>query len=119
MAQITPKLAPPLSIPSSPSVATLQALGTTVQLYIKSTNLLHPTIPGHETCNGPNLAFHITHPFTSRKILFDAGIRKDYWNYSPLITTRFATSMNVRGLRVDKGVDEVLTKAGVKVREGK
>jgi glyoxylase-like metal-dependent hydrolase (beta-lactamase superfamily II) len=52
-----------------------------------------------------------------KKVLFDAGVRKDYWNYSPLITQRFATSVNVKGLKIDQGVDEVLTSAGVGLGE--
>ena len=44
-------------------------------------------------------------------------MRKDYWNYAPLITRRFGAAVNVKGLRVDKGVDEVLKDAGIELGE--
>ncbi|KAN0094097.1 Metallo-hydrolase/oxidoreductase [Hyaloscypha variabilis] len=117
MTTIQPKPPPPLSLPPSTSYITLQALNTTAQLYVKSANFLSPLIPGHEIYNCPTLAFLLTHKSSNRKILFDAGVRKDYWNYSPLITNHFATSVNVKGLRVEKGVDEVLLDAGVALQE--
>jgi glyoxylase-like metal-dependent hydrolase (beta-lactamase superfamily II) len=88
-------------------------VNTTLQLYVKSVNFFDPVIPGHEVYNCPTLAFLITNEATGRKILFDAGARKDYWNYSPLVAGRFQEGVNVKGLRVDKGVQEVLQEAGV------
>ncbi|KAE9368315.1 Metallo-hydrolase/oxidoreductase [Stipitochalara longipes BDJ] len=112
-ATITAKPAPLLSLPISSSCVSLQALNTTAALYVKSTNFLSPILPGHEIYNCPTMAFLITN--SGRRILFDAGVRKDYWNYSPLITNRFAAAVNIKGLRVDKGVDEVLTEASVEL----
>lgn len=48
-----------------------------------------------------------------RRVLFDAGARKDYWNYSPMIVERFRKGVNVRGMVVEKGIDEVLEERGV------
>lgn len=110
---ITPKPAPPLALPTSSSLVTIQAIDTTAQLYVKTTNFLRPTIPGHEAYNCPAMAFLIANQSTGRKVLFDCGVRKDFWNYSPLTYGRFARGVNVLGLRVDKGVDEVLVDAGV------
>lgn len=61
------------------------------------------------------MAFLITHQGSGKKILFDAGARKDYWNYSPMITERFATGVNVKGMRVRQGIHEVLGGAGVQL----
>lgn len=63
------------------------------------------------------MAFFITNQKTGQKILFDAGGRKDYWNSSPFIVGRFAKGVNVKGMRCDKGVDEVLTDAGIKLED--
>lgn len=52
-----------------------------------------------------------------RKVLFDAGARKDYWNYSPMIVERFRKGVNVRGMVVERGVDEVLEEGGVGVED--
>jgi hypothetical protein len=115
MAAITPHPPPPLSLPKSSSLAKLQALDTTLRLYVKSDNFLNPIIPGHEIYNCPTMAFLITNQTTGRRILFDAGGRSDYWNYSPLVAGRFSSGVNVKGLRCDKGVHEVLMDAGVEL----
>lgn len=63
---------PPLKLPTSLSVVTLQALDTTLQLYVKPVNFLNPVIPGHEIYNCPTMAFLVTAPTTGRQILLDA-----------------------------------------------
>jgi hypothetical protein len=115
MSTINPIPGPPLSLPKSSSLVTLQALDTTLQLYVRSENFLNPVIPGHEVYNCPTMAFLITNQATGRTILFDAGARKDYWNYSPLVAGRFSKGVNVKGLRIDKGVHEVLQEADVEI----
>ncbi|KAL5342101.1 metallo-beta-lactamase superfamily protein [Aspergillus crustosus] len=112
---LTPASLPQLAIPESSHTVTVQAIDTTLQLYVRAENFLNPVIPGHETWNCPAMAFLITHSETGRKVLFDAGARKDYWNYSPLIADRFAKGVNVKGLRIDMGVHEVLTAAGIEL----
>ncbi|EXJ94467.1 hypothetical protein A1O1_02863 [Capronia coronata CBS 617.96] len=115
MSPIIPHNAEPLSIPASTSIVTVQAVDTTLQLYVKATNFWQPVLPGHEVYNCPAMAFLITNQTTGRQILFDAGARKDYWNYSPLVTGRFKTGVNVKGLRVGKGMEETLVDANVAV----
>ncbi|KAE9973626.1 hypothetical protein EG328_004297 [Venturia inaequalis] len=63
------------------------------------------------------MAFLVTNQATGRTILFDAGARKDYWNYSPLVAGRFSKGINVKGMRIDKGVHEVLEDAKVNIGE--
>jgi hypothetical protein len=115
MADITPRTPPSLSLPKSSSLVTIQAIDTTLCLYVKSDNFLNPVIPGHEIYNCPTMAFLITNQASGRRILFDAGGRKDYWNYSPLVAGRFSSGVNVKGLRCDKGVHEVLEDAGIEL----
>ncbi|KAH6661890.1 beta-lactamase-like protein [Halenospora varia] len=115
MTDITPKTPPALSLPPSSSIATVQALDTTLRLYVRSENFLNPVIPGHEIYNCPTMAFLITSQTTGRQIMFDAGGRKDYWNYAPVAYERFKKGVNVKGLRCEKGVDEVLEEAGVEL----
>jgi hypothetical protein len=115
MPQITPLTPPFLSIPASTSLVTLEALDTTTQLYVRSEKFLNPIIPGHEIWNCPAIAFLITSQTTGRRILFDAGIRKDYWNYSTVVVGRCEKGVNVKGLKIDKGVHEVLQDAGIEL----
>ncbi|KAL3463702.1 metallo-beta-lactamase superfamily protein [Aspergillus heterothallicus] len=111
--EIIAAVPPELGIPDSSHTVLLQAIDTTLQLYVRAENFLNPIIPGHEAWNCPAMAFLITHPETGRKVLFDAGARKDYWNYSPVTADRFAKGVNVKGLRIDMGVHDVLIAAGI------
>jgi hypothetical protein len=79
-----------------------------MQLYVKADNFFGPIIPGHEIYNCPTMAFLITNQSTGKRILFDAGGRKDYWNYSPLVAGRFEKVVNCKGLKIEIGVHEVL-----------
>jgi hypothetical protein len=92
---------------------TIQGLDTTLQLYVKAANFFNPVIPGHEIYNCPTMAFLIKNQRTGKQILFDAGARKDYWNYSPVVAGRFEKGVNVKGLKVEKGVQDLLTDARV------
>ncbi|CZR60793.1 uncharacterized protein PAC_10689 [Phialocephala subalpina] len=105
------------SIPSSSSRCILRAIDTTLQLYVKSVNFLRPVIPGHEIYNCPNMAFLITYQKSGKKVLFDAGGRKVYWNFGPAVRERFRKGVNVKGPRCEKGVDKVLHEAGMKLED--
>jgi len=63
------------------------------------------------------MAFLIKNQSTGKQILFDAGARKDYWNYSPVVAGRFEKGVNVKGLKIEKGVQEVLTDAEIALGE--
>jgi hypothetical protein len=54
---------------------------------------------------------------SGRKVLFDAGARRDYWNYSPMIVERFRKGVNVGGMRVEKGVHDILIDSGLELDE--
>ncbi|KAK5118481.1 hypothetical protein LTR62_002996 [Meristemomyces frigidus] len=105
-----------INLPVSSATVTVQALDTTLCLYVRSANFLDPVIPGHEAYNCPVLAFLVTHTAANgsiRRVLFDAGGRKDYWNYSPLVTGRFKSGFNVFGFTCPKDVNDVLCEAGI------
>ncbi|PGG99237.1 hypothetical protein AJ79_08629 [Helicocarpus griseus UAMH5409] len=110
----TPSLTLPPPSPTT-SLITLQPLNTTLSLHVRTLNFFSPVIPGHESWNCPTMAFLITNQRTGRRLLFDAGARKDYWNYSPFTAGRFERGVNVLGMRVEKGVEEVLKGAGVEL----
>lgn len=101
--------------PTSTSVVKVQALDTTLKLYVNTLNFLKPIIPGHEAYNCPSMAFLITNKTTGKTVLFDAGARKDYWNFSPATADRLSAGLNIKGLRIDQGVDEVLIEAGLRL----
>jgi hypothetical protein len=107
--------APELYLPKSTSLVNIKGLDTTLNLFVRSENFLSPAFPGHEAYNCPCLAFLITNQATNRRVLFDAGARTDYWNYSPATAGKFQSGVNVKGFKVDKGVHEVLQDGDIKL----
>ncbi|KAF2259660.1 hypothetical protein CC78DRAFT_54667 [Lojkania enalia] len=71
---------------------------------------LSPEYSGLSRLSGPSFSFLIEHP-SSRSLLFDLGIRKD-WENLPPITTRRIELMQCK-LEVKKGVREQLEEHGV------
>lgn len=68
-------------------------------------------IRGHEFINFPVISYLVENKTLGKKVLFDLGGRKDYWNYSPFVAGRLRVS--VAGIKVDKGVDEILVDADI------
>lgn len=74
---------------------------------------LTPEFPGLSILSGPSFSFLIEHP-SSRSLLFDLGVRKDWENLAP-VTTRRIEAMKCT-VRVQKGVREQLEEHGVDVK---
>jgi hypothetical protein len=83
MAFIHPKQHPDLNLPLSSSIVSVRAIDTTLDMFCKTFPFLSPVIPGHEFINFPTLAFLIENKALDKRVLFDVGGRKDYWNYAP------------------------------------
>lgn len=64
--------------------------------------------------NLPTYAFHIKHQGTGVEVMFDLGSRSDWWNLTPVIQN--AISSTTPGLRVTKGVDEILRDGGIDLK---
>ena len=80
-------------------------LDTTDVLTVKAKELLEPVQKGHEVLNLTCVAFLLEHEPSSRKVMFDLGIRKDYWNLPSVVQKRLCT---LPGLKVDKDTTEIL-----------
>lgn len=87
-----------------------------MDIPLSAVPILSPAIPGHETLSAPCLVFLITHEPSTRALLFDLGIRKDWTNLPPGIPKM------VRGhgatVNVQKDVSEILEDEGVDVKGG-
>lgn len=73
-----------------------------------------PSIRGLEEFNAvPSFSFFIEHP-SGRRILFDLGVRKDWWNLAPVMAGRIRDA----GWKADvvKDVPEILEENGVSLR---
>ncbi|KAF9698626.1 hypothetical protein EKO04_003945 [Ascochyta lentis] len=100
-----------MHLPSSTSTVKVRAINTTTEMVCDSGAFVRPVIPGHEYLNLKTLCFLIDNEAHDKRILFDCGARKDFWN-GPAQTKRMIGG-HVPALRVEKGVDEILVDAGV------
>jgi glyoxylase-like metal-dependent hydrolase (beta-lactamase superfamily II) len=110
---IVPEQAPALNIPKDGNTCLLSIIDTTCILTAPSNTLVEPVIPGHELMNFPTVAFLITNSVSGRRILFDLGCQKDFWNLPPPIAE--VIDAKVPGIKVDKNLVEVLEQGGVDV----
>jgi len=74
-----------------------------------------PEIKGFDTLDPTAFSFLIEHPASSRKLLWDLGVRKDWQDLAPGI----AKAIKDRGWKVtvEKGVAEILEEGGVKPKD--
>lgn len=101
-----------LTLPSSSSNTSVrvQLIDTTSYMTIKAESFIKPVVPGHELINVTDVSFLITHP-SGKQILFDLGVRKDFWNLPTTILKRLGDV--IPSIRVDDGVPEILQSKGI------
>lgn len=96
---------------SSHDTVRVRIIDTTSYIHdLPAAAFLTPEFPGLSKLSGPSFSFLIEHP-SSRCLLFDLGIRKDWQNLPPVITQRIET-MKCQ-VDVQKGVREQLEEHGV------
>lgn len=107
--------APSLGIPAGASVK-VQIIDSTSRIHAPVAAFMKPAIQGHQQIRVPAFSFLIEQPSSSRRILFDLGLRKDWQNLPPAIITRL--SRPDWALDVQQNVSEILQKNGVNVAGG-
>lgn len=74
-----------------------------------------PAVPGLDTFKVvPSLCFFLEHP-SGRKVVWDLGIRKDWENYSPEISSYIPTTKY--SIQVSKNVADILHENGVELHQ--
>lgn len=102
---------PYLRIPESANTVDVSIIDTTSSIKgVDAWKFMSPSFPGHEYLATPCFSFLIEHPAQDRSLVFDLGIRKDWWNYSPFLTNRFKNGGYV--INVEKSVREILEENG-------
>ncbi|KAF9882620.1 hypothetical protein FE257_005954 [Aspergillus nanangensis] len=74
--------------------------------------MVEPPIKGHDYLNLTTYAFYIHHRRLGKKILYDMGARKDWWNLPPHVLHAIQ-SKGVQGMRITSEIDEILSDGGV------
>ncbi|KAL1910920.1 hypothetical protein Sste5344_003092 [Sporothrix stenoceras] len=104
-----------LGVPISIATARVRMVDTTSVMLVKSAPFIQPVQKGHEILSLYIAAFLINHPPSGRKIMFDLGVRKDYWTLPASLQKRLGTV--ILGLRVDKDTTEVLQEQSISLDE--
>lgn len=100
-----------LSSPSLNGTVRVRIIDTTSYIHdLPAAFFLSPEFPGLEKLTGPSFSFLIEHP-SSRSLLYDLGVRKDWGNLPP-ITVRRIEMMGCE-VKVQKDVREQLEEHGV------
>lgn len=106
-----------LELPVSQQIVRVRMVDTSCTLTIKSKSFVDPTLPGQESLEVPDNSFLIEHEGSGQKLMFDLGIRKDYWNLPPVVLGRLSTGIAIPSLRVDRDVSEILVENSVPLEE--
>lgn len=102
---------PKINIPPSSNTVEINIINTTATIRgVDAWKFLTPPIKGHEWLAIPCFSVLIHHPIQKRTLVFDLGIRKDWWNYSPSLQARFKAG-GYR-IQVEKNVREILDQEG-------
>lgn len=104
-----------MDIPQSDNIVRVKLLDTTTYLTGKGFVFVDPVVPGHETFSFYDLAFLIENEAHGKRVMFDLGTRKDYWNLAPAVQRVFGADTVMDGMRIDKNVSEVLEEGGVRL----
>ncbi|KAF2469998.1 uncharacterized protein BDR25DRAFT_262547 [Lindgomyces ingoldianus] len=104
-----------LNVPDSVSTVRLRAIDAKTQVCVSAKGFVQPILPGHENLNLTSVTFLVEQTGLGKKVLFDCGARKDFENFSPVIKNRL--NLNVRGLKIEKDIHEIVIEAGVQLEE--
>ncbi|OGM47386.1 metallo-beta-lactamase superfamily protein [Aspergillus bombycis] len=104
-----------MQFPSSTSTVRVRLVDTTGVMVVNAKSLFEPVQPGHETLNIYVAAFLIEHVPSGEQVMFDLGIRKDYWNLPAVLQSRL--SEVIPSLRVDKDVTDILQDSGIALND--
>lgn len=111
----TPKPLPDLKLPSSNNICTVRVIDSTAHGKGPAKLILSPHIPGHDNLEFPCFGFLIENKAKNKNILFDIGIRKDYWNLAPVVAARITGDKPLFQVNVDKNVADILDEGAVGV----
>lgn len=100
-----------INFPFSNSTVRVRLVDTTALLTVRAESFIEPVPEGLDLLNMTCAAFLIEHQPSGKRIMFDLGVRKDYWNLSAVIQKRLGTV--IPSLKVEKDATEILAEKGI------
>ena len=112
------KRPPPLRIPNSQAIVSVRIIDTTLSLYRGPARITwRPSIKGFDNFNAGTWAFLIEHP-TGRKLLYDLGLRKDWWKLAPTSgLQKLIDSSAAKEIQVAKNIADILRENGIQLED--
>lgn len=104
-----------LNIPVSNATVRVRMVDTSAVMVVNSKSFIEPVQTGHETLNLYVAAFLLDHPPSGREIMFDLGVRKDYWKLPAALQKRLGTV--IPALRVDSDTTDILQEQGIALKD--
>lgn len=104
-----------LHLPVSDAIVRIRVINTSGVMVVNAKSFIEPVQPGHEALNLPVAAFILDHAPSGRRIMFDLGVRKDYWKLPASLQKRLG--FVIPALRVDEDTTEILRRKGVRLDE--
>ncbi|KAL8925748.1 MAG: hypothetical protein Q9172_002089 [Xanthocarpia lactea] len=99
-------------IPESASAVDISIINSTARIRgVPTERFMEPKIKGYNVLDCPAYSFLIEHGKSGQKVLFDLGLRKDWENLSPTITTRIKE--HGWSVTAEKGVVDILKDGGI------
>ena len=106
-----------LGIPKSSNTVDVSIIDTTVAVTGPLRYFVSPQVGSHTLLDACCLSFLIENTQLGMKIVFDLGVRKDFFNTAPPALARRVKYFLKFDVKVDKDVAEILTEGGVDLRE--
>ena len=113
--EIKPQPHPSLNLPQSNSTVELSLINTTTDLVCPAKVFVDPVQKGHEYLNMPTFAFLVENKNLGKRVMFDLGCRKDWWNLSPAAYA--SIKHGIPGIIIPKNVNDILHEGGVDDRK--
>lgn len=105
---------PPLNIPESHNAVNVHIIDSTARLRdLPTKDFFEPDFVGFDTLDIPSYSFLIEHPPSSRRVLFDLGLRKDWRNLAPEVVGYIKDEG--WSITVEKDVAEILSEGGIRL----
>lgn len=104
-----------LKFPESSATVRVRMVDTTGVMVVNAQSFIEPLREGQDHLNLYVAAFLVEHPRLKRKVMFDLGVRKEYWKLPAALQKRLG--FVIPALRVDKDTTEILQEKGIGLDE--
>ncbi|KAJ7677226.1 beta-lactamase-like protein [Mycena rosella] len=111
LAFLVPRCTARFGIPSSNATVDVKAFNVANVTATLAGVLLQPVLPGHEAIHLPLHAFLVEHTASKKRLMFDLGMRSDFLNLAPSVSSLFQSG--VYAVDPFKDITQLLEEGGI------